>query len=168
MYCRRERLEQIFLLDMEDEEYPFSINPFALPVPFTSLSAIMQARAIDLLMHVFEVLWPEVISQHYLPRYLRAAIIALFYNPGSTLLDMYTFLTNDSFRHRMLQNVPDQSVRQFWQMQYDDLSMAQRIQRVEPLVGRLESLMMGRSLIRNIIGQPQTSINFGRQLRTVK
>lgn len=160
----RERLEKIFLLDMEDEEYPFSINPFALPVPFARLSAIAQARAIDLLMHVFEVLWPEVMSQHYLPHYLRAAIIALFYNPGSTLLDMYTFLTNDSFRHRMLQNVTDQSVRQFWQMQYDDLSMAQRIQRVEPLVGRLESLMMGRSLIRNIIGQPETSINFRKAI----
>jgi hypothetical protein len=160
----RERLEQIFLLDMEDEEFPFSINPFALSVPFASMSAVAQARAIDLLMHVFEVLWPEVMSQHYLPRYLRAAIIALFYNPGSTLLDMYTFLVNDSFRHRMLQNVPDQSVRQFWQMQYDDLSMAGRIQRVEPLVGRLESLMMGRSLIRNIIGQPETSINFRKAI----
>jgi len=156
----KETREKIYLLDMADEAYPFSINPFALPVPFARLSAIAQAYYINLLMHVFEVLWPEVMSQHYLPRYLRAAIISLFYNPGSTFLDMYTLLTNDSFRHRLLQAVTDQSVRQFWQMQYDDLSMAQRIQRVEPLVGRLESLMMGRSLIRNIIGQPETSINF--------
>ncbi len=65
-----------------------------------------------------------------------------------------------SFRHKLLQNVRDPSVRQFWQMQYDDLSPSQRSQRVEPLIGRLESLFMGRSLVRNIFGQRETTINF--------
>ena len=160
----KERLNKIYLLDMADEEYPFSINPFALSAPFHSMSAIAQAHAIDLIMHVFEVLWPDVMSQQNLPRYLRAAIIALFANPGSTLVDMYTLLTNDSVRRRMLQNVTDPSVRLFWQMQFDDLSAAQRYQRLGPLVGRLESLFMGRSLVRNIVGQRETSIDFRKAI----
>src|SRR5262249_30640004 len=54
----------------------------------------------------------------------------------------------------------DQSVCDFWQTQYDDLSPALRYQRLEPLVGRLESLFMGRALVRNIVGQRQSSIDF--------
>jgi hypothetical protein len=157
----REWLNKIYLLDMEDEEYPFGLNVFA-SVNFRSSMAF--AQSVERIMNIFAVLWPEVTSQAYLPRYLRAAIIALAFNSGTTLVDMYTFLTNDGFRHRMLQNVYDPSVRQFWQTQYGDLSAAQQYQRVEPLVGRLESLLMGRSLVRNIVGQRQTTINFRKAI----
>lgn len=156
----REWLNKIYLLDMEDEEYPFGLNVFG-SIDFRSSVAF--AQSVERIMHIFAVLWPEVMSQAYLPRYLRAAIIALAANRGATLVDMYTFLTNDSLRHRMLQHVHDPSVRQFWQMQYDDLSAAQRFQRVEPLVGRLESIFMGRSLVRNIVGR-QTTISFRRAI----
>jgi hypothetical protein len=73
---------------------------------------------------------------------------------------MYSFLLDSSMRHRMLQNVTDPTVRQFWQVQYDDLSEAERSRRVLPLVSRLESLFMGRSLVRNILGQRENTINF--------
>jgi hypothetical protein len=157
----KEWREKIFLLDMEDEEYPFGINVFG---NVSHRSNIALAQSIERIVHIFEVLWPDVMSQAYLPRYLRAAIIVLFANPGSTLVDMYAFLTNDSVRRRMLQAVTDPSVRQFWQMQYDDLSPALRYQRLEPLVGRLESLFMGRTLVRNIVGQRQTSIDFRKAI----
>jgi len=149
--------EKIYLLDMEDEEYPFGINVFG---NVNHSSSIALAQSIERIVHIFEVQWPDVMSQAYLPRYLRAAIIVLSANPGSTLVDMLTFLTNDSVRRQMLQNVHDPSVRQFWQTQYDDLSPALRYQRLEPLVGRLESLFMGRTLVRNIVGQVKTSIDF--------
>lgn len=157
----RELLNKIYLLDMEDEEYPFGLNVFA-GVDYRSQMSYTQS--VERIMHIFAVLWPEVMNQAYLPRYLRAAIITLAANRGATLVDMYTFLTNDGFRQRMLQNVYDQSVRGFWQTQYDDLSASQRYQRVEPLVGRLESILMGRSLVRNIVGQRQTTINFRRAI----
>ena len=157
----KEILNKIYVLDMQDEQYPFGLNVFA-SVDYRSQIAYMQS--VERIMHIFAVLWPEVMNQAYLPRYLRAAVITLAANRGATLVDMYTFLTNDGFRQRMLQNVHDQSVRGFWQTQYDDLSASQRYQRVEPLVGRLESILMGRSLVRNIVGQRQTTINFRRAI----
>ncbi len=160
-----ERLFNTYILDMQDEEYPFGLNVFS---GLNLTNSIALGQAIERVMHIFEVLWPDVMSQQHLPRYLRAAIIALFANPGSTLVDMYAFLTNDAFRRRMLQAVTDQSVRQFWQLQYDDLSPAQRYQRLESLVGRLESLFMGRDLVRNIVGQRETSINFREAIENKK
>lgn len=155
----------MFLLDMEDEAYPFGVNVFATG---KLDSSIAQARAVDRLMHIFEVLWPDVLSQQHLPRYVRAATLTLLANPGSTLVDMYTFLLDGSFREQLLRRVADPSVRQFWQLQYDDLSEAERSRRVQPLIGRLEALFMGRSLVRNIVGQRQTTINFRQAIEERK
>ncbi len=156
-----EKLSKTYVFNLEDEAYPFGINLFASHKLNTSIA---QAQAVDRVMHVFEVLWPDVLGQQHLPRFVRAATIALFANPGSTLVDMHKFLLDDKMRHEMLKNVTDPTVTQFWQSQYDDLSMSARLQRVEPLIGRLESLFMGRSLVRNIVGQRETSIDFRKAI----
>lgn len=155
------RIAEASLLDMEDEAYPFGVNVFATNKLTTSVA---HAQAVNRIMHIFEVLWDEVVSQQYLPRYVRAATITFLANPGATLVDMHTFLLNQQFRHTMLANVSDPSVRQFWETQYDDLSTAEKYRRVQPLIGRLESLFMGRSLVRNIVGQRRTTINFRKAI----
>lgn len=152
-----ERLAQTYLLDMEDEAWPFGINVFNAG-PLTT--DIARTQAVDRLMHIFEVLWSDVLSQQHLPRYLRAATIVFLANPGATLVDMYDFLTNDQVRQRMLQSVRDTSVQQFWLSQFDMIPPAERNRRVQPLIARLELLFMGRSLVRNVLGQRRNSISF--------
>ncbi len=149
------------MLDMTDEAFPFGVNLF---IANQINNAISLAQSIDKVMHVFETLWPETESQQYFNRYLRAAIIVLFANPGSTLVDMYQLLTNDHYRQKMLKNVTDQTVQTFWRVQYDELANSARMQRVGALVGRLESLFMGRSLVRNIVGQSQNTIDFRKAI----
>jgi hypothetical protein len=152
-----QRLASTYLLDLEDEGYPFGLNVFAVG----SLdSSIGQARTVDRILHVFEALWPDLLAQQQLPRYLRAATVALLANPGTTLVDMHTFLLDEEMRKTMLKHVTDPAVQQFWQAQYDTLSNAERLRRVQPLLARLEALFMGRSPVRNIVGQRQTSIDF--------
>lgn len=155
------RMADTYLLDMEDETYPFGINLFSAG---TSRSSVARTQAVDKIMHIFEVLWADVLAQQNLPRYVRAATIVFLDNPGATLVDMYAFLLDDLVRQRMLQHVTDPTVRQFWQMQYDELSDAERNRRVQPLVTRLESLFMGRSLVRNIVGQRENTIDFRKAI----
>ncbi|HVB22289.1 MAG TPA: hypothetical protein VNG51_10115 [Ktedonobacteraceae bacterium] len=155
------RLNDTYLLDMEDEDYPFGVNIFSSG---SKQSSVAQTQAVERLMHIFEVLWPDVLSQQNLPRYVRAAAITFLANPGATLVDMYRFLLDASVRAAMLQHVTDSSVRTFWQSQYDDLTPAERLKRVQPLIGRLEALFMGRGLVRNIIGQRRTTIDFRRAI----
>ena len=151
----------IFLFDMQDENYPFGVNVFSGQKHQTTIS---QTQAVDRVMHIFEVLWGDVLSQQNLPRYLRAATIALFSNPGTTLVDMYDFLLNDSLREKMLKNVADPTVKQFWEYQYDSKSPSVRVREIAPLINRLEALFMGRSLVRNIIGQSATTIDFRKAI----
>lgn len=155
------RLIDTYLLDMEDEAYPFGINMFHAG---RLESSVAKTGAVGRLMHIFEVLWPDVLSQQHLPRYIRAAAMVFLDNPGTTLVDMYAFLLDNQVRQRLLQNVTDPTVRQFWQVQYNNLSEAERNRRVQPLVVRLESLFMGRSLVRNIVGQRQNTINFRKAI----
>jgi Type IV secretion-system coupling protein DNA-binding domain len=155
------RQADTFLLDMEDESYPFGVNIFSVGKLDTSIA---QAQAIERIMHIFEVLWADVLSQQNLPRYVRAAAITFLSNPGATLVDMHHFLLDGSVRAEMLRNVPDSTVRTFWQTQFEDLSPAERPRRVQPLIGRLEALFMGRSLVRNIVGQRRTTINFRKAI----
>lgn len=155
------RMADTYLLDMEDEAYPFGINLFSAD---KLNSSVAKTRAVDKIMHIFEVLWADVLEQQNLPRYVRAATIVFLDNPGSTLVDMYAFLLDEQVRSQMLQHVSDPTVRQFWQVQYDDLNAAERNRRVQPLITRLESLFMGRSLVRNIVGQRQNTIDFRKAI----
>lgn len=151
------RLAQTYLLDMEDEAFPFGVNVFATGKLDTDLA---RTQAVERIMHIFEVLWADVLNQQNLPRYVRASTITLLANPGTTLVDMYAMLINESYRACLLANVTDASVIQFWKTNFEDLSAAEQLRRVQPLINRLEALFMGRSLVRNIVGQRVTTINF--------
>lgn len=151
---------RISVLDMEDADYPFGINIFG---KLENLSRIDQQQAVDRVMHVFEVLWPEVMSQQYLPLYVRAATTALIASPGRTLLDMQPFLTNKKLRRELLKNVTDPTVIDFMR-DYDDLSEENQQRRTQALTNRLTALFMGRPLVRNIVGQRQDTIDFRKAI----
>jgi hypothetical protein len=149
-------LPRVSLLDVEDEEYPFGLNLFATGELTTSRAL---SQAIARIEHLFYVLWPEVLAQQHLPLYLRQAIIALLASPGKTLVDMESFLTDDDIRADILSQVPDPKVREWWHTNYDRLG-DKRAGQVRPLTNRLGSLFAGRSLVRNIVGQHHTTIDF--------
>lgn len=151
------RLRGTYLLDMEDEGYPFGANLFSHGKLDTSVA---QTQVVDRIMHVFEVLWPDVMEQQYLPSYVRAATLALLTQPGATLLDMQRLLSDDGWRAGVVKQVANPRVREFWRAQYDELSGRDRDNRVKALTNRLNALFMGRDLVCNIIGQRRTSINF--------
>jgi len=153
------RVKDAYLLDLEDEDWPFGITLFSVDRLETN---IQRTQAVDRIFHVFDLLWPEVTGQQNLPRYLRAAIHVFLDNPNSTLVDMYDFFLDDALRQRMVANCTDQSVQTFWRHEFEELkrSPGEIARRIQPLINRLEHLFMGRSLVRNIVGQRQNTINF--------
>lgn len=155
------RIPQTYLLDMADEAFPFGLNLFATSGRITS--EIQRQQAIERIMHVFEVLWADVLEQQNLPRYVRAATIVFLDNPGATVADMLRFLLDPAFRAQMLGNVRDPDVRRFWAA-YEALTPTKQQTVVQPLINRLESLFMGRSLVRNIVGQRKSTISFRKAI----
>lgn len=150
-------LHKVHLLDMTDEEYAFGANLLALG---KTTSAVAQTQFVDRFIHVFETLWPEIAAQQYLLRYLRACVLTLLATPAPNLEDMYRLLTDDGFRSGLVNRLSDQSVREFWQHQYDELTPSARMQRTAPLVGRLEAIQMARPILRAILNQRDTALDF--------
>ncbi len=134
------RLAKTYLLDMEDEVYPFGVNVFSGK---KGTGSIAQTQAVDRVMHIFEVIWGDILGQRDLPRYLRLATLVLLANPGTTLVDMYYFLRDDDdrLREKMLRNVRDPDVRYFWQS-FSNKSPSARKKEIEPLFNRLEGLFL--------------------------
>lgn len=156
------RVAHAYVLDMTDEAYPFGVNLFTHGAINTEAE---RTQVIDRITHVFDELWPEVQRQQNLPMYIRMAILALLATPGATLVDLLNFLLEDDFRAAILRHPGvDSSVRQWWRNEYDALKPEARKQRVQALLNRLYSLFMGRSLVRNIIGQRRTTISFRRAI----
>jgi hypothetical protein len=156
-----ERIPHTFLLDMEDESYPFGVNVFTTSKLKSSLE---RSQAVERIMHIFNELWPEVATQQYLPMFLPNIVQVFLDNPGKTLFDTIQFLRDDTFRANMLAQVTDPTVRDFWDYEYNRRSDTERRQRAQPLMNRLLTLFTGHSLVRNILGQPRTTINFRKAI----
>lgn len=151
-----------YVLDMEDEAYPFGLNIFAEAGTFET--EVERGQAVERILHIFDVLWEDVLKQQNLPMLLRYATMTFLDNPGSTLVDMIRFFRDDVFRAKMLARVSDPTIREFFANEFDSMTPKDRANRVAPLMNRLQSLFVGRSLIRNILGQRKSSIDFRKAI----
>jgi hypothetical protein len=59
--------------------------------------------------------------------------------------------------------MPDATVREFW-AQHEALSSAAQMQHVGPIINRLNALFMGQPVLRRIVGQKETTLNFRRSI----
>lgn len=160
------RVNDTYLLDMEDEAYPFGLNLFS----HGDISVEHEmSRVVNRITHLFKMLWPETEGQLNLPTFIRLATQALLSHEGSTLVDMQRFLVDPAFRSRVLSNPGnDDSLQQWWHDNYDIYTPQQQKAMVAPLRRRLDILFTGRKLIRNIVGQPQSTISFRRAIEQHK
>jgi hypothetical protein len=69
------RIADTHILDLRDEEFPFGVNMFSLAGKLTTEEE--RTQAIERILHIFDVLWPDVLKQQHLPMMLRCAVIAL-------------------------------------------------------------------------------------------
>lgn len=153
-----------FVLDMEDEVYPFGLNIFGEAGTFET--DVERSAAIQRIYHIFEILWPEIEHQQYLPTLLKNTTAVFLDNPGHTLYDMMRFFRDPTFRASMLAHVKDRTIQDDFAAEFEIPSLTPKEQKVvvAPLMRRLRSLFIGRGLVRNILGQRATSINFRRAI----
>lgn len=150
------------VLDLRDESFPYGVSLFAEAGTFTTDEE--RTAAIERIVHIFNVLWPEIEKQQYARMMLRYAIVAFLDYPGATLPDMIDFFKKDDFRVAVLAKCKDRTVREYFADEYDRFSPDERTRRIAPLMNRLYILFVGRALPRNILGQRVSSVNFRKAI----
>ncbi|MDP3077495.1 type IV secretory system conjugative DNA transfer family protein [Bradyrhizobium sp.] len=152
-----ERQRDVILYDPSDFDFPIGFNPLHnIPVqrrPFVASAVVDCFRAI------WGHSWGPQVEM-----FVYAGVAALLDRQDGTLLGLKFLLTSRTFRARVLANVLDPAVRDFWQTDFET-HMPEREQRERTLstLNKIGALIADPT-IRNSIGQSRTAIDFGEIL----
>lgn len=98
---------------------------------------------------------------------LRNCLLTLLEIPGSTLLDVPDLLLDADYRAQILPGIENFAVRHFWEAEYSQFTNARRAEAVIPLLNKLGP-WLAYDLIRNTVGQPESSFNLTEIMDTGK
>ena len=145
------RLDDVIYFNPSDIDYPIAFNPLEVTNPE---SRHLVASGI---MSVFKKIWPDVWSAR-MEYILNNSLLTLLEYPGSTLLGIMHLLADKEYRRKVVDNLQDPVIKSFWLdefARYTQRLETEAVAAIQNKVGQFVS----NPLIRNIIGQPHSSIN---------
>ncbi len=145
------RVHDVIYFAPFDAEYPIALNVLEKVDPNK------RHLVANGLMAAFKKLFQDQFSAR-MEYILNNIILALLENEGQTLLGVNRMLTDKEYRKFIVSNVTDPSVRDFWVVEYANYTerfAAEAAPAIQNKVGQF----VANPLIRNIIGQVQTSFD---------
>lgn len=155
-YIPEDRVDDVIYFDPSDIEHPIAFNP---------LEKVMDEHRhliASSIMAVFEKIWPDVWSAR-MQYILNNALLALLEFPNATLLGIMRMLSDKKYRKEVVDNLTDPVVRSFWINefgQYSDRLAVEAVAAIQNKVGQF----VANPLIRNIMGQPHSTINLRKAM----
>lgn len=114
------------------------------------------------LMATFKTIWADVWSAR-MEYILNNTILALLEYPGSTLLGVNRMFSDKDYRQKVVDNVQDPSVKSFWVDEFANYT-ERFAQEATPAIQNKVGQFSSNPLIRNIIGQPKSTIDFRKAM----
>ncbi|KKQ53259.1 MAG: hypothetical protein US72_C0002G0049 [Microgenomates group bacterium GW2011_GWC1_38_12] len=150
-YVPQERIKDVIYFAPFDLNYPISFNVME------DVGKDQRHLVANGLMATFKKIWPDVWSAR-MEYILNNTILALLEYPNSTLLGVNRMLSDKSYRDEVVNNISDPSVKSFWVdefAKYNERYMQEAGDAIKNKIGQFTS----NPLIRNIIGQPKSTID---------
>lgn len=140
--------------------------PFDLehPIAFNVMEDVGYDRrhlVVSGLMSTFKKIWVDAWSSR-MEYILTNTLLALLEYPGATLLGVNRMYTDKEYRRKVIENVKDPVVKDFWTKEFA-IYTDRYTQEATPAIQNKVGQFTGNPLIRNIIGQPKSSFDI-RQL----
>lgn len=154
-YIPSYRINDVVYFNPADMDFPIGFN-----VLETSDAAQRHLVASGL-MGVFTKIWEGVWSAR-MEYILNNSILALLEYPGSTMLGVARILVDKAYRRKVVEKVTDPIVKSFWADEYEAYNDKFRNEAIAPIQNKVGQFLSS-ALIRNIVGQPNSTINL-RQL----
>ena len=148
------RLKDVVYFNPADNEFPIGFNPLEVTDP--NLKNHTSSELVGVLKRMFESWGPRL---EYILRY---TILALLDYPESTMLDITRMLTEKGFRDDVIAHVGDPVVRNFWTIEFASWNEKFASEAVAPVLNKIGAFT-ANPMLRNIVGQPKSTINM-RQL----
>lgn len=145
------RVNDVIYFNPSDMDYPIAFNPLE------SVNPKYRHMVASGLVGVFKKIWADSWGPR-LEYILRNAILSLLEYPSSTLLGITRILVDKYYRKKVLEKVTDPVVRSFWIDEYDNYNEKFRTEAISPIQNKIGQFLSS-AIIRNIVGQPKSTIN---------
>ncbi|GAB4145812.1 MAG: hypothetical protein OHK0017_05810 [Patescibacteria group bacterium] len=109
------------------------------------------------MMAVFTKIWAGMWSTR-MEYILNNCILALLDSPGNTLLGITRMLTDKGFRNKIVSKVSDPIVKTFWEKEFASFNDRYKQEAIAPIQNKIGQFLSS-NLMRNIVGQPRSSID---------
>lgn len=150
-YVPKERLKDVVYFAPFDLENPIAFNVME-DVGYDKRHLVVSG-----LMSTFKKIWVDAWSAR-MEYILSNTLLALLEYPGATLLGVNRMYTDKAYRKKVVDNVKDPIVRDFWTKEfatYTDRYTQEATPAIQNKIGQFTS----NPLIRNIVGQPESSFD---------
>lgn len=150
------RQQDVVYLDPSDIEHPFGLNLLEWHV--RQERDFLISEWIEIFYKLFDPTRTGIIGPQWEHWGRNAALTVMEQPSGGTLIDIPRLFTDDAFRARAIQNVTDPIVRAFWEEQLAKTADFHKSEMYNYFISKFGRFMTN-DLMRNIIGQPRTSVN---------
>ncbi len=150
-YVPEHRIKDVVYFAPFDVDYPISFNVLE------SVDPDKRHLVVSGLMSTFKKIWQDAWSAR-MEYILTNTLLALLEYPDATLLGVNRMLSDKVFRNQVIACVTDPSVKTFWTQEfanYTERMAAEAVPAIQNKIGQFTA----NALIRNMIGQPQSSFN---------
>jgi hypothetical protein len=159
-FVPEDRLNDVIYFDPSDMEHPLAFNPMEqVGTEFRHLVA-------SGIMSVFKKIWIDAWSAR-MEYILNNTLLALLEYPNSTLLGILRMFAEPEYRKTIVSNLKDPVIKAFWQNEFARYSQkleTEALAAIQNKVGQFVS----NPLIRNILGQPRSTLNMREIMDTGK
>jgi hypothetical protein len=145
------RLNDVVYMNPTDTMFPMAFNP--MEVFDENLKNHISSEIVGVLKRMFVDSWGPRLE--YILRY---TILALLDTPDSTMLGITRMLTEKGYRKKVIANIKDPVVRNFWVSEFASWNEKFASEAVAPVLNKVGAFV-ANPLVRNIIGQPRSAFN---------
>jgi hypothetical protein len=150
-YIPKRRVNDVVYLEPFDTERPFSLNIFE----------IKNKQHKDLIASGIVSIFYKIYKESWGPRLeyiLRNVILTLLEIPNSTLLDVLNILSNRTYRMKVVSQIQDPVIKNFWVEEFEKMPEKMRSESVSPIQNKVGQFVSSQ-MIRNIVGYPKSTID---------
>jgi len=150
-FIPKDRIDDVIYFNPSDIDNPIGFNPLER---VTDEHRHLIASGI---MGVFQKIWIDVWSGR-MQYILNNALLALLEYPNATILGIMRLLTDKKYRKEIVSNLEDPVVKSFWENEFAQYEQRFAVEATASILNKIGQFV-ANPLVRNVIGQPTSSIN---------
>ncbi|MEX0616880.1 MAG: type IV secretion system DNA-binding domain-containing protein [Candidatus Woykebacteria bacterium] len=156
------RLSDVVIFNPADADYPVSLNMLEMVDP--RQRTLMGDALVDVFKKYFAESWGPRLE--YI---LKNSILTLLEVPNTSLLSITRLLTDKDYRKYIVGLISDPQMKAYWNNEYTRMEGNERLitEAISPIQNKVGQFL-NSELIRNIVGQPKSSIKIDEIINSGK